>query len=513
MPINRIALPGLVCLICFGISGLRLRAQTTEGPAPEQVQGQDQSGDQSQDQAAPAQAPPKEPQRPQYLDLRYDEDWTHINEVPGPHDFFDPIKYILLNDQGWYMSLGGEIRERYDSWHNADFSLAPGPFLNGLFQRYLFHADTHFGEHFRFFTQIESSLENGKKGGPWYTDRDVFEFHQFFFDYKSSEDPNHYTRLRVGRQEVALGTDHFMATADWINVRRSMDGVQLVVARGPWIWIAFAAKPVLIDTGPLTALPEHRRTTYGGALFGPNPWSHQGRTTFFWTALDSKDQQWWRGTGRDNRQTLGARIEGSKKGWDYTYEAISQLGTFSPIGGPSVPIHAFGVTSDTGWTAAKLQPHYLRVGVVANITSGDGGTGALGTFHPLFPDLNYSGKLGLVGPTNVISVTPSLRYTITPRIFLLSEWDFFWRENTHDAIYSPSLQTTTIDSGIVGFITFPSLDNKRYIGNQPGNAVQFTIDRHSTYTISYAPMFAGAFIKDAKGKDVSYLTMWYTYRF
>ena len=28
--------------------------------------------------------------------------------------------------------------------------------------------------------------------------------------------------------------------------------------------------------------------------------------------------------------------------------------------------------------------------------------GLLGTFHPLFPDTAYSGKLGLVGPGNVI---------------------------------------------------------------------------------------------------------------
>jgi hypothetical protein len=282
--------------------------------------------------------------------------------------------------------------------------------------------------------------------------------------------------------------------------------------------VAFAAKPVLIDTGPFTAVPEHRRTTYGGALFAPNPLTNQGRTTFFYTALDSKKQLWQRGLGRDNRHTLGARIEGSQKGWDYTYELIGQIGTFSPVAGPNVGIRAFAVTTDTGWTAMKLQPRYFRLGLVANVTSGDRGTGSLGTFHPLFPDLAYSGRLGLVGPSNLISVTPSLRFTPTRRILIISEWDFFWRQNTHDAIYTPSLLTTTIDSGITGFIAFPSVNQKRFIGNQIGNGVKFTLDRHLTYTILYTYLRAGAFIKNTPpsvppGKSVGYAVMLFTYTF
>src|SRR5690242_10346318 len=193
----------LLLLSCPLIDPILLTAQTTSTAQTDE--GQRQIGDVPQGPGAQA---AQGPQRPQYMDLRFDEDWSHIREVPGPRDFWDPIKYIVIDEsRGWYMTLGGEIRQRWDNWHNANFGYSPAEWLNGNLQRYMFNADMHFGRHLRFFTQTQSALEYGKKGGSWYTDEDRFEIHQAFLEYRSSDDPTHYTRLRVGRQEIALGTD------------------------------------------------------------------------------------------------------------------------------------------------------------------------------------------------------------------------------------------------------------------------------------------------------------------
>src|SRR5205085_12550330 len=60
---------------------------------------------------------------PVYQRFRYDEDYTYLRDPAKRTDFFDPIKYIPLNsDRGgggdWYLSFGGEARERYEMYNN-----------------------------------------------------------------------------------------------------------------------------------------------------------------------------------------------------------------------------------------------------------------------------------------------------------------------------------------------------------------------------------------------------------
>jgi Alginate export len=508
-------------------------AQTDQGTAAAQTDqalqrvGDTPTGPQVQPAAQGPQGP-QGPQRPQYQDLRYNEDWSHIKEVQGPRDFWDPIKYIQLNDRGWYMTLGGEIRERFDSWHypnfgygavNVEGKVTPATWVNGSLQRYMFSADTHFGEHVRFFVQTQSALEFGKKGGPWYTDKDTFEIHQGFVDFRSSPDPKHYVTLRVGYQEIALGSmltapfwapDHFVSTSDYFNTRRNFVGVTLTAGTGSWTWFAQGTKPGLIDTGPFTNVPVHGTTSWGGGFFAPNPFSKQGQIGVFYTALYTKRQIWQRGLGSDHRDTLGGRIEGSHKGWEYAYEGLVQLGTFgpyttyttlgtaAPVQAPSVGIRAWAVTTDDGFTFQESQ-HYPRIGLATSFTSGDSGHGNLGTFHPLFPDTAYSGKTGLVGPSNGYAVTPSFRFALTRRIYLINEWSFFWRQNIHDAIYTPALLTyLPVSTGTIGFIEKPgNYSTARYIGSQPGTAAMVTIDRHLTYIIAYLDFVnLGQFLKE-----------------
>jgi hypothetical protein len=511
----------LMCLACLTVAMATATAQTD--------QGQEKVGEVPKGPAAQQGEVPKGPaaqqgsQRPQYLDLRYDEDWSHIKEVQGPPDFWDPTKYILLNDRGWYMSLGGEIRQRYDGWHNAYWGeICPFPpncfssptSLNASLQRYLFHADTHFGEHVRAFVQIQSSLEYGKQGGPWFGDKDVFEIHQAFVDFRSSSDRKNYVNLRIGRQEIALGADHFISTGDYFNVRKAFDGAVLTIGRGSWTWLVQATKPVALKFGAFDDVPEHGRTAYGGGLFAPNPFTKKGRFGLFYVGLDTKHQLWIRGLGRDNRHTVGARLEGMARGWDYTYEALMQLGTFTPVQGPSIGIRAWAVTTETAYTFQKLR-HYPRIGFVSSFTSGDGGHGSLGTFHPLFPDTAYSGKLGLVGPSNGYEATPTLRFGLTRRIYVLSEWSFFWRQNTNDGIYTPSVITLPIDTGITGFIERPgNLSKARYIGNQAGVATAITLDRHFTYVAAYDFFFPGQFLDQTPpAKKTGLLLMFLNYKF
>jgi hypothetical protein len=77
-------------------------------------------------QSVPTQAPPtaSAPQRPAYNLDRSEEDWQFLQDPSQREDFWDPLKYIPLGREGWYLTVAGEIRPFYEIYHN--YNWAPG---------------------------------------------------------------------------------------------------------------------------------------------------------------------------------------------------------------------------------------------------------------------------------------------------------------------------------------------------------------------------------------------------
>ena len=126
------------------------------------------------------------PLEPKYSNARYDDDFSYLHEPACRKDFWDPLKYIPLNARGdWYLSLGGEIRERYERFHNPLWGQQPQSPGGFLLQRYLLFGDLHLGENVRIFSELMSDFENDRIGGPRpMIDQDQLDFTQFFVDLK-----------------------------------------------------------------------------------------------------------------------------------------------------------------------------------------------------------------------------------------------------------------------------------------------------------------------------------------
>src|SRR5438128_577647 len=126
------------------------------------------------------------PSGPQYSDTRYDDDFSYLRDPACRNDFWDSLKYISLNARGdWYLSLGGEIRERYERFHNPLWGQQPQSPGGYLLQRYFLFGDLHLGESVRIFSELMSDWENTRVGGPRpQIDQDQLDFAQFFVDLK-----------------------------------------------------------------------------------------------------------------------------------------------------------------------------------------------------------------------------------------------------------------------------------------------------------------------------------------
>jgi len=61
---------------------------------------------------------------------RADENYRYLRDLVSHTDFWNPIKYIPLNGSGdWYLSLGGEVRERYEYFNHYKWGRVLTPAL------------------------------------------------------------------------------------------------------------------------------------------------------------------------------------------------------------------------------------------------------------------------------------------------------------------------------------------------------------------------------------------------
>ena len=119
----------------------------------------------------------------------YDEDWRFLSDPNRRAEPWDRVKYVSLAD-GVFASFGGEARETYERFGHENFGLSlPSP--NGyLLQRYLLHADIHVGSRLRLWTELNSSFENGRVGGPRpVVDEDKLDLHQGFVEFEIVQRP------------------------------------------------------------------------------------------------------------------------------------------------------------------------------------------------------------------------------------------------------------------------------------------------------------------------------------
>lgn len=441
------------------------------------------------------------PERPAYQKLRSDEDYSFLKDPSARSDLWDPIKYIPLNESGDdYLSLGGEARWRYELYRNYRWNAASPDRDGFLLQRYLLHADLHLGDTVRVFGQIQTSLENWRAGGPRPTDVDRSDVHQLFADVRLWSEGTDDVTLRVGRQEMLYGSQRLVSVRESPNIRRSFEAVRLLGHVEGWTLDGFLARPVEDDPGSFDDWGDGRTTLWGVYATHALQGIDGASIDLYYLGLRHSDALYVQGAGDEVRHSIGARLFGTHRGWDYNGEGVVQLGTFGPD-----RIFAWTLATETGYTFrdATFKP---RVGVRADVISGDAdpADGRLGTFNPLFPRGAYFGESSIVGPANLIDLHPMAELHLSERVKVTGEWDIFWRFSTHDGLY---------DNG-GNVLRRPGGSDATYVGNQPGVGMEWELGRHASLNASYSHFFAGDFVRQSgPGRDIDFLAVWLVYRF
>lgn len=435
---------------------------------------------------------------PSYKSLRYDENYSYLEDPACRTDFWDPLKYIPIGDNpDVYLSFGGELRERFEQYWSPNFGLG-GVSPNGyILHRLLLSTDLHVGENFRAFVQLGSHFAPGKNEPLSPTDEDQLDLQQGFFDVRLPIAGDIDPTIRVGRQELSFGSQRLVSVREPPNVRRSFDGVSLFDTIGNVTYDAFLTRPVQLEKGVFDDESLDSQAFWG--LYATvNVTPHLG-IDLYYLGLDNDRARFGAVSGDELRHTIGARIFGSSDGLDWNFEAAGQFGRFA-----GRDIRAWTVASDTGYTLSDVL-WTPRLGLKANIASGDHdpNDNSLGTFNPLFPKLGYFSEAALIAPSNFFDVQPNVTLSLSDKVTLTAGWDFLWRETTEDAVYIAPFVPVSSTSGHGG----------RYIGSEASVTLDWRVNRHIEATASYVHFFVGDALRQANASDVDFVMGSVAYKF
>ncbi len=121
------------------------------------------------------------------------------------------------------------MRQEYERFDSEEWG-AEVPDDNGYWpQRYMLHGDARLSRRVRLYGGLKSGIEVGRAGGPRGSGEDRLDLHQAFADLSFGP-----VTVRVGRQELAFGSQRLISVRDGPNVRQTFDGGTVVVRRGRW---------------------------------------------------------------------------------------------------------------------------------------------------------------------------------------------------------------------------------------------------------------------------------------
>jgi len=421
--------------------------------------------------------------------LRFDEDYSYLGDPALRTDFFDPIKYIPLrtNEPAWYLTLGGELRERFEGNYDPNFGIGGAGADSYLLQRITLLTDLHLGERVRFFTEGISGVMEGESQPAPPVQEDPIDLQFAFADVVPYLTDDESLTLRAGRFGMSFGSGRLVATRAAPNIPFRFDGFETIYSRPLWEATTFLTRPVEDSGGISGGNPD---TTFWGLYvtrwFDP---PHKLGVDLYYLGIANKTATYASGTADEHRHSLGVREFGEWDHWDWNAEGVLQVGSFG-----NESILAWTASLDSGYTwDARWQP---RLGLKVDVASGNTSNGHQGTFDPLYFRSFYFDDASLIRPANIIDVHPNLAANLTRTLSVNGGADVFWRYSENDAIYAPP-----------GYVEIPALKTgSAYVATAVDVNLQWQIQRHLAFGASFVHFFTGSYVHAAGGSDVNYVS-------
>lgn len=413
--------------------------------------------------------------------IRYEENYDDF-KVTDSTKVIEKLKHLQFGKSNSYVSFGGELRLAYERTQNPLFGLIKGADKIGLLRTYI-HADNHIGKNFRIYAQLASGLKQWGLTEPISIQQDLLFVHQAFLEYNFSNKPDKKIILRVGRQELQVGSGRILSARIGPNIRQSYDVARIILhGFSKWNFSAFYGRPVFNELGVFdNKVLDSRSPDFWNLATTRN--FKNFNTDIYYFGFKNNNAVFNRGFGKEVRHSIGGRIYGRKK-FDFDVEALYQFGTFN-----DAYINAYTASANIGYSFDKLM-FKPRIGLKLDYISGDQKPSSKNfqTFNAMFPDGGYFAGVQALGPSNLFDINPSIEYQFDKNFRLSTGAAFVWRASLADGLYNPG-----------GFILVKETgaNTNRYVGAQFTQTARYELNRYFSILIIYAHFFAGDYLKES----------------
>ncbi|WP_232512339.1 alginate export family protein [Novosphingobium sp. PP1Y] len=400
----------------------------------------------------PAQADGQGPRTgPNYTMLRGAEDWRFLANPKAKRDWASPLKYIALDDEGYIsLSLNGDQR--------TSVSVSTRPLLSDstdrieILSRTTLGADLRIGPAVRVYGELASGHISGKNETRHLANFENDLVVQQLFAEVRAPVASGVARVTVGRQEFFDGPRFIISPRDNPNIRVSMNGARLSMDWKRFRFSAFYFEPTDPGNGFLDDGIGNGETltgAYGSFLLTGEGDAGKGRIFFdpFYYNFEDTDRKLGPISGKDRRETYGARLWGSRGNLSFDWAAIKQDGRFA---GRRVDAWAVSTNQSLGLGKGKSAP---RLGFHADYASGGGtydGAGKVGSFNFLYNATVIFSDDNFVGAINTMGFAPTISFSPTRRLQVSAEWGSYWRPNENDAAYRGNAQAYAGTQNVAG---------------------------------------------------------------
>ncbi len=412
----------------------------------------------------------------------YNADFRYLDSKDyKERDIFDKLKRIRLGDN-WMFTTGGMVWYRYMNEVNSRLS---GKTNRYHLERARVWGDLWFEDRFRAFVEFIHADSFGEDLPSLPIDINQADLLNAFVDVKVADIADAPVYVRGGRQEILLGSQRFISTIDWANVRRTFNGDRAFRQGKKFDVDLFWLQPVNIDPKEFDSIDNNRNFAGIWTTYRPRKGTFLD-TYYLW--LDDTNNRNVRGIqlAPFNVHTIGFRFAGDRcKKWLWDVEAAVQVGEAGDDN-----IVAGAATAGVGYHAAKL-PFTPTFWVYYDYATGDNTPGAgdnVSTFNQLFPFGHYYlGWIDLVGRQNIHDINCHMFFYPTKYITCWVQYHRFFLASDRDALYNaggvPIRRDATGASG-------------NDVGHEIDFVVNFHLGRHSDVLVGYSKLFGGDFLRN-----------------
>ncbi len=375
--------------------------------------------------------------------------------------------------------LSGDIRERATYASAIDFD-EDAPDIGSFWtQRLRVTADYRGSEGLAGRLTFLSALQTGLETSP--VEQNLLDLQEAWLQFRVDD-----VALRLGRQEMVLGSQRLVGSRDGTNVRRNWDGARATFEGAGWHIDVFGMQ--LVDVEPNGVFNDS--SDDDRVLAGVYATSDVG-----WTSVDLyylyarfDDRLTIEGLANQDRHSIGARGFGESGRAFWNWEAVYQFGRHG-----ADDIGAWTLATNTGMQLDGAWSPRLLLSV--NVASGDSAPddGKLETFDALYPRGNYFSELAQLGPANFFNVNPYLTIAPTEGVTVSFDVNLYWRLETADGIYGPA----------GNLIRLPGGSDERFVNTALSGTVEWEFSRRFLLGLSLTHSRPEAFIEDTGPADIS----------